>query len=396
MKHTAAIVIIALALSGMLAGCDTQAQNKQAAVQRWEKSTAYAKLPTVENLIERNQLDEARKTLVKCLQADPGLAVAHFLMGRVYFIENRNADARTSFEQAVALDDTLDAAWYHLGVLAALDGDDERAMDAYQKALTLKPAEAEYAITVAQLYMHTGCIDQAFGVIEERLRTQPRSRDLLICMAELNHVSGRPDQTIAHYEQAILINAKDQQVLESLGGCYIAQKDWVKATRTFERLFNLVTEESRKESVLETLALCAFNAGRYGQAVNYYDKLSVLRRDDADVWLNMAQAALGADQYERAADNAARALQLKRSWPQAYAVMGAAHYLQGKYDEAVRSFSYARSDDEVGGFAWFMTGRCYARLGQTAKAEAAYKKAGDLAGDGPLMTRFLKEKADAI
>ena len=318
------------------------------------------------------------------------------LFRSVHFIENRNADARTSFERAVAIDDTLDAAWYHLGVLASIDGDDERAMDAYQKAMALKPAEAEYAITVAQLYRHTGRVDQAFGVIEEKLRSQPRSRDLLICMAELNHLSGRLDQTIAHYEQAMVINAKDQQVLESLGCCYIAQKDWVKATRTFERLFNLVAEDSRKESVLETLAMCAFNAGRFGQAMNYYDKLSVLRRDDADVWLNMAQAALGADQYERAVDNAGRALQLKHSWPQAYAVMGAAHYLQGKYDAAIRSFSYARSDDEVGGFAWFMTGRCYARLGQTAKAEAAYQKAGDLGGDSPLVARFLKEKADAI
>jgi Flp pilus assembly protein TadD len=43
-----------------------------------------------------------------------------------------------------------------------------------------------------------------------------------------------------------------------------------------------------------------------------------------------------------------------------------------------------------------MTGRCYAQLGQTAKAEVAYRKAGDLNSDNPLINRFLNEDSDAL
>ena len=99
---------------------------------------------------------------------------------------------------------------------------------------------------------------------------------------------------------------------------------------------------------------------------------------------------------DRAAANANRALQLKPSWPQAYAVLGSAQYLQTNYEAAIRSFSYARRDDEISGYAWFMTGRCYAQLGQTAKAENAYQRAGDLSADSLLIRRFVNDTADAL
>lgn len=389
-------LIVAVAACGMLAGCDTQAQNKQAAVERWEKSSAAAKLATVENLIERGQIADAQKTLQKCLDADPDLAAAHFQMGRVHLIENRNAEARSSFERAIELDGSLDAAWFHLGVVFSLDGDNEQALNAYQKAMDLKPAGTEYIAAIAELYMNTERTDQARELLEDKLRRQPRSRELLVCMAELSQHVGELDKSAGYYEQAMVVNPKDQQVLEALGYCYAARKDWVSATRTFERLLNLVTEDFRKETVLETLALCAFNAGRYGQALSCYDKLSVIRRDDAEVWLNMAQAALGADLAGRADYAARKALQLKPSWEEAYAVLGSAQYLQSDFEGALTSFNHVCDDDQMGAFAWFMTGRCYARLGQTANAEAAYQKAGSDGANSSLLRRFLNEKSDAL
>lgn len=397
MKHTnISSLIMAVILSGMLAGCATQADSKKTAAEQWEKTALPAKLSTVENLIERGQTAEARETLQKCLQVDPDLAAAHFMMGRVQVIENQSAEACASFEKTVALDATFDAAWYHLGVLSFLDGNTEQALDAYQKALALNPAKTEYITAIAQLYMKTDRIEQARLLLDEKLAQQPQDRDLLLCMAELTHRMGQLDKTTALYERVLRINAKDSQIIELLGYCYIAQKDWSNATRTFERLLEVVDEEARKESVLNTLALCALNANRYSQALSCYDKLSLLRRDDAEVWLNMAQAALGADLPKRASYSAQKALLLKPSWPQAYAVLGSAQYLQAEYDEALASFARVCDDSELGGFAWFMTGRTYARLGQTANADTAYKKAGDRGTDSLLISRFLKTKTDAM
>lgn len=396
MKQRTIIAAVAVVISGMLTGCAAHSEKKQAIVERWEKSAAQAKLPTVENLIERGRIAEAEKTLRECLQTEPTSAQAHFLMGRVHLIENRTDDARISFAEAITLDASYDAAWYHLAMLFDLDGNSKRAMEACRMALSLKPAESEYIVGMARLYMQADQVESARELLEDRLKSTPGDRDLLLAMADLNRSAGQLDKTVSQYERILAANAKDTQVLEALGYTYVALKDWDRAIRTFDRLLNAAKEEAQKESTLDILAMCAFKAERYGQALKYYDRLSVARRDDAEVWLNMAESALGADLVERAALNAQRALQLKPSWPRAYAVLGSAQYLLEQYDAALRSFSYARSDDQVGGFAWFLTGRCYARLGQTAKADAAYQKAGDLAADSPLINRFLKEEADSL
>lgn len=395
MKQIVAISV-AVALCGILNGCAAPSDSRQAAVQRWEKSAAQAKLPMVENLIERGRTADARKTLQQCLEAEPESAHAHFLMGQINLIEERLDDARVSFAEAISLDASLDPAWYHLGVLYLMENNIKRAMDAYHTALSLKPAETEYVVAVAHLYMQTDRSDLARELLEDRLKRQPRNRELLISIAELERRSGQLEKTVGYYEQILLSNANDSEVLESLAYCYAATKNWTHAGQTFEKLLKVVKEESRKEDILDTLALCMFNAGDYAKALRYYDRLLVQRRDDAELWLKIAQAALGADMIDRAAANANRALQLKPSWPQAYAVLGSAQYLQTNYEAAIRSFSYARRDDEISGYAWFMTGRCYAQLGQTAKAENAYQRAGDLSADSLLIRRFVNDTADAL
>ncbi len=397
MTHTNGLrTLLVLALAVVLTGCATHEQKKQVMVDKWEKNTLDTKLTMVEGLIERGQTAEAKNVLDKCLAADAESAKAHFLMGRVHFIENRNTQAVQSFERAVALDETLDAAWYYRGGLAFLQGDSAMARAYYEKALALKPAETEYVLGMAQLLTQTGDNPAAIALLEGALAGQPRNRDLLVCMADIYGRSEQPQKAIACYEQALLVDGKDQAVLETLGFAYAAQKEWDKATVLFERLLAVVGDNDRKEPVLNTLAMCAMNAGKYPLAMRCYDKLTVLNRDDAEAWLGMAQAAMGVDQFDRAAACAQKALQLKPSWPQGYAVLGAAQYLQKKYTASLDAFAHLLTDEEFDGFAWFMTGRCYGRLGQTARADAAYKQAGDRSAESPLVERFLKEKTGAM
>ncbi len=45
------------------------------------------------------------------------------------------------------------------------------------------------------------------------------------------------------------------------------------------------------------------------------------------------------------------------------------------YDGAVESFEKIAADEKNAGFSWLMRARCYEQLGETSKAERAYKKA---------------------
>ncbi|OQY05281.1 MAG: hypothetical protein B6I25_05900 [Planctomycetales bacterium 4572_13] len=389
-------IVTGVLLAGLLIaafGCnETHAQKKKAMVDQWEKSTASAQLPAVENMIEQGQIKEAKATLIKCIQADPKEPKAFVLIGRIHAIEGRNDQARTAFETAVKLDSESDRGWHFLGSLAVLEKDYDQATEYYQKAIDLMPAKADYIIALSDVYMETDQLDKAQQTIDRGLSLQPQDLELMLSKARLCQQVGQTDQAIRVYEQARIMHGDIPQVLEPAGYAYIAQSNWKLAAEKFDLLIKQYTEEDSHYNVtMRTLARCLFNSEQYASALFWYDKLSVVYRDDAGIWLDMAQAALGLNDAKRASYCANRAIKAKPSWPQAYAVLGSAHYMQGSYDQSLKAFYKITGDDELAGFAWFMSGRCYQQLGRNRQANIAFERAEKLDPDNPLIASFLKK-----
>jgi tetratricopeptide (TPR) repeat protein len=178
-------------------------------------------------------------------------------------------------------------------------------------------------------------------------------------------------------------------VAETLAYCYITDEQWDQAIKMFEKISASVDGE-KKIACLQMLALCCMNAGEYGRAVTYYDRLSVSQRDNEELWLQMSQAALGAGAAKRAFTCAARALSLRPGWADAIAVQGCAQYLDNDYDTAIRTFGRLTANRKIGGFAWLMSGRCYQQLGRKDLADVAYEKASRLNPESRLVSLLAK------
>lgn len=391
-KQTAIVFAIAAILLSA-AGCDeAYAQKKRAMVSQWEKATAQAKLPVVEDMIKRGELEKAKETLNKCLAADPENSRVHLLVGRVHFIEGRTDKALQAFRKAVELDPELAEGWHQLGALAIMDKDYMLALADSNKALELQPANTQYRISVCALYVEMQQADRARELIEEGLSKQPDSLELMLELAQLYHQSGEMERAVKIYEQAQLIHGNQPRILEPCGYAYMALGKWDKAAEKFELLLSLLKEEQDHYDItLRSLATCSFNAENFGRALTCYDELSVVYRDDADVWMGMAQSALGLDDTVRAVNCAKKALQLQPGWPKAQAVLGCALYMNGDYENAAAAFSKITENEEFAAFAWFMTGRCCRQLGRTVQAETAFRRAEQLDPDNELIRMYLKK-----
>ena len=238
-------VVTGVFLAGLLiaaAGCnETHALKKKAMVEHWEKSTANARLPVIENMIEQGRIEEAKKDLLKCLQADPENAQVFVLTGRVHAIEGRNDQARTAFKKAVELDDQSDQAWYFLGSLAVLEKDYGQALECYQKAVALMPAKADYIICLlGGLFLLFG-VDQQ--TIDAGLSLQPQNLQLMLSKAQLCRQTGLTDEAVRIYEQALIIHGNLPEVLDPAGYLYVSQKQWSKAADMFKLLMKQYTED---------------------------------------------------------------------------------------------------------------------------------------------------------
>ena len=389
-------VLTGVFLTGLLiavSGCnDSHALKKQEMIDQWETSSANAQLPVIEDMIEQGRIEEAKKSLIECIQFDSKNPQAYILMGRIHAIEGRNDQAREAFEKAIKLDEQNDQAWHFLGALAVLEKDYDRALECYSQALDLMPAKADYAISLSEVYAEIDQLEKARQAIDQALSMQPQNLELMLSKARLYQQDGQIDVAVRTYEQARIMHGDIPEVLEPAGYAHIAQNAWKQAAEKFDLLMKQYTEDDpRYNATMRSLARCLFNAEQYASALFWYDKLSVVYRDDATIWMDMAQAALELNDPKRAAYCANNVIKAKPSWSQAYAVLGSAHYMQGLYDQSLKAFYKITDDDELGGFAWFMSGRCYQQLGRNRQANIAFERAEKLDPDNQLIASFLKK-----
>jgi tetratricopeptide (TPR) repeat protein len=167
----------------------------------------------------------------------------------------------------------------------------------------------------------------------------------------------------------------DSSIAETLGYYYVFSSRWSEGAEIFNKLIEQCQDEQKKRLYLQTAALCSMNCAQYDRAVNCYNELSVKERDNAEIWVKMGQAALGAGAAERAFMCGERALALQPGNVNAIALVGCAQYSMGDYTAAIKSFEKLTSGNKNEGISWLMRARCYEKLGRKDEAGQAYKKA---------------------
>ena len=369
---------------GLFAGCNSHAEKKLAAVRRWKKQSAVANLPVANDMLEKGRTDEALELTEKCLAAENENAQANLIKAKALYYQGKIIEAEDYLRRAVRYDGKLHEAWFWLGTLALQDNDQQRALSNYKRALAQTPANTEYIIAIAEVYASKGQYEKAIAVLEEKSRFMPLNKDIAVAQADLHLRSGNVKVAISIYKRVLVTSGQTPDVIAALGYCYVIDRQWAMASEIFEKLVKDASIQ-QKETYLELLAVISVNSSQYGKAVKYFDELSLSRRDDADLWLKMGQAALGANASKRALACAKRALAIRPGWPDAIALKGCSQYMTGDYFKSIRTFEKIRGDKKLACFAWLMTGRGLRKIGEHERAQLAFEKASAIDPENDLV-----------
>ena len=187
---------------------------------------------------QRGYYDQAEAFFQRALDDDPSNAEAVYGVGSVYLQQEKNAEARETFERVVKMrssySETLPSAWNNLGLLATREGRTAEAVEHFQKALELSP---DYLVALENLgnaYRQLKQWEEARKSLEHAVAVGPQDPEanysLGMVFAQLNDT----DRAYDYLQRALKLRPEYPEALNNLGILYLRTQRRDEAVASFK------------------------------------------------------------------------------------------------------------------------------------------------------------------
>lgn len=145
---------------------------------------------------------KARRAVEKALSIDPNLAAAHTALGHIEMIYERDWDgAAREYQRALQLDPSLALAYHRRGLLYAMQGDIEHALEFNDRAQQLEPLWLAPKGAAGNFLYFARRYDESIRVLEQVLALDERADNARAFLIRDLIVKGDYDRAIAEYDK---------------------------------------------------------------------------------------------------------------------------------------------------------------------------------------------------
>lgn len=418
-------------------------QYKQALQKDPKAGEAYVALGNL--YVQTKRLDEAEKIYADGVKVAPDDLNTAMRLTELYLLTRKTEEAKkllddlskrftdntaVLFKQAqIALaekryDDSLqaidailrktpnqsDALTFKSQILMA-QGKTEEAIENLKEVVKIYPTLPQARNNLAMAYWQVGKVLDAKAELKEALRVNPNYAEATLRLAEMDLRSGDPKEAIERLEKftAVEENKSNAQGWFLLGSAYMADKDFAKASATFERLAGMVPQDPRplyfwglslKAQNKPALARQQFEAA-LGKAPHYMDALAQIitfdladKKFDTAIERINAQIAKAPDnpryQYllgrvyllkgdkEKAEQSLDKAIQLDPELTPAYNALAMLYVQSGRQQEAMKKLDKALEVNPKNLGAVMLKATIYLERGDIPESQKQYERALEL------------------
>jgi Flp pilus assembly protein TadD len=187
---------------------------------------------------QRGYYDQAEASFARALRDDPSSAEAQYGLGSVYLNQNKNAQARDSFEKTLKLTasypDTAPKAWNNLGLIATREGRSDDAVRYFQEALRVSP---DYWIALENLgnaYRQQKRWDEARAALERAAAARPKEPEANYSLAMVYAQTDDTGRAYEYLQKALTLRPAYPEALNNLGILYLRTRRRDDAVAKFE------------------------------------------------------------------------------------------------------------------------------------------------------------------
>ncbi len=160
----------------------------------------------------------------------------------------------------------------------------DAAIEAYLRAIALKPAYELLFVRAAMLYIRQGVSDKALALLEEACRQNPRSVAMCLYQAQVYQALNNPEQALKTVRRAIVIDPENSGSYLRLAQLHLQAGNEKSAVADLQDALKHVAD---KISILRLLGDIFLKQGLGGQdneavarAIDYYEQSAELPSDE--------------------------------------------------------------------------------------------------------------------
>jgi tetratricopeptide (TPR) repeat protein/TolB-like protein len=186
--------------------------------------------------------EQAVDLLVRAIEVDPNFAVAHYTQGSIHQALGNRWKAQTQFRAATQLDAAYPEPYKALGdlLLAAPRRLFDQAIEAYNKAIELRPFYAEAYVGLGDAKAAKGDIDGAVGAYTKALAHNPLNPRAHMSLGKIYYAEkGLYYESVTVYKKAIELDPNSVEARMGLGEVYEDKGLYKEAIQEYRRVIDL-------------------------------------------------------------------------------------------------------------------------------------------------------------
>jgi len=218
---------------------------------------------------------DAIKMLEEVVARDEDTSEILTLLGILYYKNMEPYKSKAVFQFLDEKEDN-DVCLHYLGLFAIDEGKFMDAITYLQKALILKPNNAQYAFDLANAYYLNGWIDEAVKFFKEAIAKEPENKEFLYALAYLYYRNNEFDRTRIEVNKIFKMDKEyvPAKILNAL--LKLESKDVLGAKFELEELVDFNCKDDFAFFVLAKIYL---ELGMYGKAKVFMERALSLKHD---------------------------------------------------------------------------------------------------------------------
>jgi tetratricopeptide (TPR) repeat protein len=335
------------------------------------------------------QADAARETLKSARERFPKTPAVHGALGDVALTQGRYVEAKSEFEQALALDADDLSMRFRLGVALRRDSKFEAAIKTFDAVAAVDPDFPGLALERGLLFEAAGKTEEALKQYEGARAKAPNDPDLMLRVGCGYASAGRTKEAEELLRKVLALRPTSAETQHCLGRALLAEGSRLAdALRLLERATEL--DPHRAEYHLY-VGWAANEAGTVIKAQHALDEAIKLDQGLADAYWQRGVLRSRQGAVRDAIADLTRALALRPTRYEAHAALADAYYDLGQEPLALREWAKAVESQPDQATWHFRYGKLLAANHKNELARTELARALELANKNPRGERWLWE-----